>query len=99
MEQGMVHFHDRARQIFFALFDQYQRSADGIDRQGDENVYQQVLAMYIAQLKQNLQDVAQEMISQSGKGDTGTTASELHHALGSTIREYINEFVQKANAR
>lgn len=99
MEQQMVHFHNRARHVFFALFEQFQRSATGIDRQGDENVYQQVLAMYLAQLQQNLQDVAQEMISQSGKGNHGTPASDLHHALGSTIREYTNEFLQKAKAQ
>lgn len=99
MEHGMVYFHDRARQVFFALFKQYQHAVASIDRHGDENVYQQVLAMYLAQLQQNLQGVAQEMISQSGNKMTGTSATEFHHALGNAIREYVNEFVQKANAR
>ena len=94
IEQYTVQFHNRAREIFFSLYNDFKRSTATVDRLRDENVFQQLQAKYTHELKSQLYAVASEMLEQVSSG----VHDGFNHLLHSLIEDYINEFVQKARS-
>lgn len=94
-EQACVAFHERAREIFFDLYRHFQSSVAPIDRQGDENVFQQAHGRYVAQLRQQLQGLAIDILHEA---DAGTDRNRLNLSLASFIDDYVHEFIQKVRS-
>jgi len=99
MQEGIEHhcvaFHDRARNVFFSLYTEFGHSIASVDRQGDENVYQQLQNRYISQLHLRLNNIALELLEQA---DPTGNRTKLNQALTRSIEEYIKEFLQKARS-
>ena len=95
IEQYSVRFHNRAREIFFSLCNDFKHTVAGIDRQGDENVFRQLQAKYTNELKGRLQAVAWEILEQL---PAGSDRNGLNRSLGSFVEDYTSEFVQKARS-
>jgi hypothetical protein len=84
-------FHNRARDVLLSLYKDFKHSAASIDRQGDENVFQQLRCRYAGRLKHQLQSIASEILtSQEPAG-----SNELNYVLTSLIEDYEKEFFQK----
>lgn len=95
VEQACITFHQRAREIFFDLYRHFQSSVAPIDRQGDENVFQRSHGRYVAQLRQQLQGLAMDILNEA---DAGTDRGRLNHSLASFIDDYVQEFIQKVRS-
>ena len=95
VEQNCIEFHNRADEMFFSLCNEFVHSVELLDRQKDENVFQQLQGKYGFQLKQRLQYIAGDIINTAGEG---VRMSELNLALSHCIEEYEKEFMQKAKS-
>ena len=91
-EHISVAFHNRAKAVFFSLYRSFRYAAASIDRQVDENVFQQLRNKFSGRLKHQLQSIAKEMMSQAG---SGINRNELNQSLSYFIGEYEHEFLQK----
>ncbi len=91
-EHISVTFHNRAKAVLFSLYESFRYAVASIDRQGDENVFQQLRNKFSGRLKHQLQSIAQEMMSQAGNG---INRNELNQSLSYFIEEYEHEFLQK----
>ncbi len=87
-----VAFHNRAKEVLLSLYGSFRYAVASIDRQGDENVFQQLHNKFSSRLKYQLQSIAKEMMSQVG---SGTNMNELNQSLSYFIEEYMHEFSQK----
>lgn len=94
IEQQSVLFHDRARNVFFSIYKEFRHSIASVDRQGDENVFQQLQNRYASLLHHRLNMIALELIDQAEPSNR----SMLNVSLGQSIKEYVYEFVQKAKS-
>ena len=88
MDNHVVLFHDRARKVFFALYSEFKHAVATIDRQRDENVFQQQQAMYTNTLKHHLQNIAQETSRHMQQQDQSQKLNVL-------VEDYLKEFVHK----
>ncbi|MEI6950221.1 hypothetical protein V9K67_23775 [Paraflavisolibacter sp. H34] len=95
MESLKVEFNNRASSVFFTTFSSFQTSIASLDRQGDENVFQQLRGRYATLLQQQLEGIARELISRS-QAEPGT--ARLKEALPTMILEYTNDFCRKINS-
>jgi hypothetical protein len=94
IEQYTVQFHNRAREVFFSLYSDFKHSIAGIDRQGDENVFQQLWAKYTHEVRAQLQTIAAELLGELSTG----SRNEFNHILHTAIEDYVQEFVQKVRS-
>ena len=95
IEQQCVTFHDRARNVFFSLYAEFRHSIASVDRQGSEDVFQQLQNRYINQLQRRLNDIALELLQQAAPTGNRT---RLNQVLSPSIEEYIKEFKLKAKS-
>lgn len=91
VKQQSILFHDRARNVFFSIYREFRHSIASVDRQGDENVFQQMQNRYASQLHLQLNSIALELLEQA---DT-SHRNQLNVTLSQSIKEYSNEFMQK----
>jgi hypothetical protein len=94
IEQQCVLFHDRARNVFFSVYKEFRHSIASVDRQGDENVFQQLQTRYANLLHLQLNKIALELLDQAEPSNR----SMLNVSLGQSIKEYVSEFMQKAKS-
>lgn len=94
-EQINVLFHNRAGEAMLSLFREFKHSVAAIDRQWEENVFQQQQGRYTALLKHRLDSIALELLSLL---DTGDDRNEWSHMAGGFVRGYLHEFGQKIRA-
>ena len=92
-EYRSMAFHNRAREILSSVYNDFKRSVAAIDRQGDENVFQQLRNKFAGKLKQKLQSVALELL-----GETAVGTDKLNQVLSRLIEQYVHEFMQKIRA-
>lgn len=95
IEQQCVAFHDRARNVFFSIYSEFRHSIVTIDRQSDENVFQQLKNRYASQLHLRLNQIALELLEQV---DSSGHRNKLNQVLSPSIEEYLKEFTQKARS-
>jgi hypothetical protein len=95
LEQTVTEFHNRAREAFFSLFRDFTSSIDTVDRRRDESVFRQHREQYVNQLQIELQQIAQETLSNK---KTISNIGELSQSLNHYIDEYIHQFVLKVKA-
>lgn len=92
MEDRIVLFHNRARAVFFSLYNEFQVAVAGINRQQDENVFQQQQGKYVRQLEFRLQMIASEVTAQ--RQHQGVS-KDSHQQFDGLVAEYLKEFQQK----
>lgn len=92
MQQLNVEFHNRAGELLLALFREFKYSVAAIDRQRDENVFQQQQGRYMALLKHRLDSIAFELMNLLDPGDD---RNRWNSSVSRFIGEYLNEFGQK----
>ncbi len=95
LEHTYVAFHNRARNVLLSLYSDFKQSALSLDRQKDENVFQQLQGRYLSRLKHQLQSVSLEILNQT---EQGFNRHQLNNALSRFIEEYTKEFIQKTRS-
>jgi hypothetical protein len=95
IESIYVIFHNRARELFFSLFRDFNASIEGLNRHRDEYLFRQQREQYVTHLQQQLQLIAQEILRQHQYGKNG---EPLSRNLNHFITDYVHQFVQKVKA-
>jgi hypothetical protein len=90
-----IEFHNRANQALVALYSDFKCAVTAIDRQGDENVFQQLHLKFAGRLKQQLQEIAREIL---GQMYDGSYSNETSQVLSRSIEDYVHEFMQRVRA-
>ena len=85
-------FHERARSTFFTIYQTYVRTLSSMNRQADENVYQQSSNRYCAELRYHLKSITTELLERS---PPTVNRNELNSVLGFLSVAYEREFDQK----
>lgn len=93
--QILIDFNNRAKKIFFLLYERFRESTKRLDRAKDENVFQQQESKYLQTLKQQLESLALEILN---KSSSVGNKSQLNKKLTDEINEYIKEFRQKSRS-
>lgn len=93
--QILIDFNNRAKAIFFSLYEKFRQSTKLLNRKQDDNVFQQQQSKYLQTLKQQLESMALEIL---GKNSSPGDSSQLNKKLTDEINEYVNEFRQKSRS-
>lgn len=94
-EQINILFHNRAGEVMRVLFVEFRHSITALDRQGDENVFQQQQGKYCALLKHRLDRIALELMD---KLNTGADRYGWNRTVSGFIQDYMTEFGRKLRA-
>ena len=93
--QEIVDFDNKAKKIFFSLYENFAQSAKQLDRRKDDNVFQQQQSKYLNTLKTQLENLAQESLN---KNSSLKNINLLNKKLRDEINAYLNEFIQKSRS-
>ena len=93
--QEIVDFDNKAKKIFFSLYEKFAESAKQLDRKKDDNVFQQQQGKYLNTLKTQLENLAQDLLN---KYSSLKNINLLNKKLRDEINIYLNEFRQKSRA-
>lgn len=93
--QEIVDFNNKAKKIFFSLYEKFAGSAKQLDRRQDENVFQHQQNKYLKTLKGELENVATDILN---KNNPSKNTSLLNKKLTDEINSYLNEFRQKSRS-
>lgn len=93
--QEIVDFNDKAKKIFFSLYEKFVGSAKHLDRKKDDNVFQQQQNKYLNTLKTQLEILAQDLLN---KVSSSKNINLLNKKLMDEINTYLNEFRQKSRS-
>lgn len=93
--QILIEFNNRAKKIFFSLYENFKESAKLLNRRRDDNVFQQQQGKYLQTLKQQLESLALEVLN---KNRSSGNNNELTKKLTGEINEYVKEFMQKSRS-
>lgn len=88
-ERVHVLFHNRAGEALLSLYREFKHSVASIDRQWDENVFQQQLGKYTVLLRHRLESIAIDLMNQL---QTGDDRNKWSHTANGFIGEYMREF-------
>ena len=88
-----IEFNDRAREAYYTLYNKFETAVKHLDRQKDENVFQQTLGQYIHTMKSELEGIALDLIQ---KNQSMIEVNYLKRNLTNRINEYIREFRMKS---
>jgi hypothetical protein len=92
-EDHMMQFHERARPLFFSQYRAFRKMTAGLNRQGDENRFQQLKNQYSDDLHLQLQAVALSILG--GRGQAEPPSAHLQMGLTQAMKDYLKEFRQK----
>jgi hypothetical protein len=93
--QEIVDFDNKAKKIFFSLYEKFAESANQLDRKKDDNVFQQQQSKYLNTLKTQLENLAQDLLN---KNSSLKNINLLNKKLRDEINIYLNEFEQKSRS-
>jgi len=93
--QEIVEFDNKAKKIFFSLYENFAQSAKQLDRRKDDNVFQQQQSKYLNTLKTQLENLAQESLN---KNSSLKNIKLFNKKLRDEINAYLNEFMQKSRS-
>ena len=93
--QEIVDFDNKAKKIFFSLYENFAESAKQLDRRKDDNGFQQQQSKYLNTLKTQLENLAQESLN---KNNSLKNINLLNKKLRDEINAYLNEFMQKSRS-
>ena len=91
----IVDFDNKAKKIFFSLYEKFTESAKQLDREKDDNVFQLQQSKYLNTLKTQLENLAQELLN---KNSSLKNINLLNKKLRDEINAYLNEFRQKSRS-
>lgn len=91
-EQIKVEFNDRARCVFFSLYQEFESHIIALNREKDENVFQKLQSRYVEKLKQELGWIAREIAE---KYRALNDINQVHQSLIALSENFQHEFVQK----
>jgi len=93
--QEIVDFDNKAKKIFFSLYEKFAESTKQLDRKKDDNVFQQQQSKYLSTLKTQLENLAQDLLN---KKSSVKNINLLNKKLRDEINAYLNEFRQKSRS-
>jgi len=93
--QEIVEFDNKAKKIFFSLYENFAASAKQLDRKKDDNVFQHQQGKYLNTLKTQLENLAQDLLN---KNSALKNSNLLNKRLRDEINAYLNEFRQKSRS-
>ena len=93
--QEIADFDNKAKKIFFSLYEKFAESAKQLDRKKDDNVFQQQQSKYLNTLKTQLENLAQDLLN---KNSSLKNIDLLNKKLRDEISIYLNEFRQKSRS-
>ena len=85
-------FHNRASEAMLTLYREFRSTVSPIDRQWEENVFQQQCGKFTALLKHRLDGMAMELMA---KLETDSERQEWNHSGNRFVQDYMREFGQK----
>lgn len=88
-EQVSIEFNSKAKKLFFSFYEKFKESAGDLNRQKDENVFQQQQGKYLRLLRQDLESLAKEIMY---KTNLPGNINRLNKILTDDINAYMNEF-------
>ncbi len=94
-EQFSLEFTTKAQKLFIFTFEQFRDSTKKLNRQKDENVFQLQVGKFVATLKQQLENIAIEIMK---KNSSLKNSSLCNKILTDHIKNYLNEFRRKSRA-
>ena len=90
-----IDFNTKARRSFFLSYQRFEASAKKLDRRKEENVFQHLLAKYVCDLKEQLKNIATELLY---KNKSIKNIDQLNSIFQGKINDYLNEFRQKSKS-
>lgn len=93
--QVMVEFNNKASGYFFSYYDTFKKTVKKLDRQKDENVFQQQQALFLRALKNRLEFIARELLDKNKSPDN---SNRLNKKLTDAINDFLVEFRQKSRS-
>ena len=93
--QEIVDFDNKAKKIFFSLYEKFAESAKQLDRKKDDNVFQQQQSKYLNTLITQLENLARDLLN---KNSSLKNINLLNKKLRDEINIYLNEFEQKSRS-
>ena len=93
--QELVDFDNKAKKIFFSLYEKFAESAKQLNRKKDDNVFQQQQSKYLNTLKTQLENLARDLLN---KNSSLKNINLLNKKLRDEINIYLNEFEQKSRS-
>ena len=95
IETIYVEFHNRARELFFSLFRDFNACIEGVNRHRDEYLFRSQREQYVHRLEQQLHQLAEEIIREhQSQSNVGQLSQNLRHFT----QNYIHQFIQKVKA-
>ena len=88
-----IEFENNATKLFSYLYNQFDIATHYLDRQKDENVFQQSAAQYTFAFKQQLTIIALRLIEDNKLADVNSSSIQL--MLTQQVEKFVNEFRQK----
>ncbi|MGN6493135.1 MAG: hypothetical protein ACTHLE_14140 [Agriterribacter sp.] len=85
-------FRDEASVIHLRIMSTFELNTQKLDREKDENVFQQLSARYADELKRELSQMAGKLIDQCGDG---TTRNLLKQDFARQISYHVSEWLLK----
>jgi len=95
IEQVKNEFDANAVKIFFSIYEKFETAVKQLNRRRDENVFQQIQGKYVFTLKNQLENLAKEILD---KHHQLTLIQHLSRILADSINFYLKEFVQKSES-
>ncbi|MGZ3839858.1 MAG: hypothetical protein ACXVMS_18280 [Flavisolibacter sp.] len=95
IEQIYIEFHNRAKGLFFSLFQDFQASTEEMNRHRQESDFRWKRELYVNKLQQQLQMIAREMLQQNR---TNRQSELMSQNLNHFITDYIHQFIEKVKA-
>src|SRR5687767_71866 len=93
--QEIADFDNKAKKIFFSLYENFAAAAKQLDRKKDDNVFQQQQSKYLNTLQNQLENLARDLLNKN----SSLKNSNLHNKrLRYGINAYLNEFRQKSRS-
>jgi hypothetical protein len=93
LEQLSVDFTTHAQQLFMSTYEMFRMTTKRLDRQRDENVFQMQVEKFMATLKQQLENIANDLLK---KNKAIKDIDHCNKLLRDQITVYLKEFRQKA---
>jgi len=93
--QEIADFDNKAKKIFFSLYENFAAAAKQLDRKKDDNVFQQQQSKYLNTLQNQLENLARDLLN---KNSSLKNSNLLNKRLRDGINAYLNEFRQKSRS-
>jgi hypothetical protein len=87
-----IDFHNRAKEVFFAVYNDFLNAVNFINRNNNEVQYQQLYNQHITHLKRRLEGVAKEVLT---RHQDQKRIDEINMRLNAWVSDYLHQFRQK----